>query len=126
MIVAHRHVGIERVRLEHHRDVAITRRETSDVATTELDDALGDFLETGDHAQQRRLAAAALADEHHERTVGEVGFDTRQHDGLAEALAERTQPDVDHVGRMLTDRFRQLESQQIVGHRAVLHADPRG
>ena len=65
-VLAHRHVRVERVVLEHHRDVAIARRELGDVAPADQDRPLGDVLEPGDHAHQGRLAAAGRADQHHE------------------------------------------------------------
>ncbi len=66
---AHRHVGIERVVLEHHRDVAIDRVEVVDDDVAHEDLARGRLLEAGDHPQSGRLAAARRADEDHELAV---------------------------------------------------------
>ena len=63
-VLEHAHVRVERVALEHHRDVALGRRQLRDVAAVDQDRAGGRLLEAGDHAQRRRLAAAARADEH--------------------------------------------------------------
>ena len=65
-VLAHRHVRVQGVVLEHHRDVAIARGGVSDVVFAEQDDAVGHLLEPGDHAQERRLAAARRPDQHHE------------------------------------------------------------
>ena len=65
-------VGVERVVLEHHRDVAALRRHVGDVAAADQDRAGVDLLEAGEHAQRRRLARAGRADEHHELAVGDV------------------------------------------------------
>ena len=65
----HRHVRIQGVVLEHHRDVAFPRWEVVDNLLADLHGSLGDALEAGDHPQDRRLAAAGWADEHHELTV---------------------------------------------------------
>ena len=75
MFVAHRHVRVERVVLEHHRDVAVLGRHVVDDAPADLDLAAGDRLEPGDHAQQRRLAAARRTDQHAELAVGDLDVD---------------------------------------------------
>jgi hypothetical protein len=82
-------VRVERVVLEHHRDVALGRLEVVDDAAGDRDLAAGDLLEAGDHAQQRRLAAARRADDDDELAVGDVGADAVD-DGVrlrAEAVA---------------------------------------
>ena len=45
------HVRVERVVLEHHRDVAVARRQVVDDALADPDLAVGDLLETRDHPQ---------------------------------------------------------------------------
>ena len=62
-------VRVERVVLEHHRDVAILRRQVVDDPVADRDRAVGDLLEPGDHAQGRRLAAPGRPDEHEELAV---------------------------------------------------------
>jgi hypothetical protein len=55
-VVAHRHVRVQRVVLEHHRDVALLGRHVS--LTTRSPMRISpprDLLEPGDHAQQRDL-----------------------------------------------------------------------
>ena len=66
---------IERVVLEHHRDVAILGLELVDDAVADGDLAAGDRLEPGDHAQQGRLAAARRADDDDELAVGDLAVD---------------------------------------------------
>jgi len=68
-VLPHRHVRIERVALEHHRDVAVLGRHVVDHPAADRDGAAGDLLQAGDHAQRRRLAAAGGADQHHELLV---------------------------------------------------------
>ena len=85
-VVAHRHVRIQRVVLEHHRDVALLRRHAVDDLAADADFAVGDFLEARDHAQQRRLAAAGRADQHAELAVGNVDVDAANHLRRAEVL----------------------------------------
>ena len=57
------HVRIERVALEHHGDAALGGRHLVHALAVDQEVAAGDRLEAGDHAQQRRLAAARGADE---------------------------------------------------------------
>jgi hypothetical protein len=97
-VLAHRHVRIERVVLEHHRDVALLRRHVVDAALADADLARADLLEAGDHPQQRRLAAPRRADQHRERAVGDVDVDAVQDGGLSEALLDRLDRDACHGG----------------------------
>ena len=71
-VLGNRHVRVQRVVLEHHGDVARARRQVVHDAVADLDLAVGDLLETGDHAQGGRLAAAGRADEHDELAVLDV------------------------------------------------------
>jgi hypothetical protein len=57
-VVADRHVRVERVALEHHRDVPILRRDVVDDAIADAERAARDLLEAGDHAQSGRLATS--------------------------------------------------------------------
>jgi hypothetical protein len=74
-VVAHRHVRVERVALEHHRDVAVLALQVVDDLVVDQDLAAGDLLQPGQHAQQRALAAAAGADQHDELAIGDVEAD---------------------------------------------------
>ena len=71
-VVAHRHVRVERVALEDHRDVAILGRHVVDDAIADAEGAAGDLLEAGDHPQAGRLAAARRPDEDHELAVTDL------------------------------------------------------
>jgi hypothetical protein len=73
-VVVDAEVRVERIALEHHRDIAVARGDVVDHAVADAHDALRDVLEPGDHAERRRLAAAGRADEHHELSVldGEI------------------------------------------------------
>ena len=65
-------VRVERVVLEHHRDVPVLRREVVHDAIADRHRPVGDVLEPRDHPQRRRLAAARRADEHEELAVLDV------------------------------------------------------
>jgi hypothetical protein len=72
-------VRIQRVVLEHHRDVALLGRDAIDDAVADADLAAGNLLEPGDHPQQRRLAAARRTDQHAELAVGDRDVDAADH-----------------------------------------------
>ena len=57
-VVEHAHVRIERVVLEHHRDVALGGLQFVDDAVANPHLATGDGLQARHHAQQRGFAAA--------------------------------------------------------------------
>src|SRR5690606_21046366 len=54
-VVANRHVRVERVVLEHHRDVAVLRRNVGDVTVTNANRTVVDLFEAREHTQRRRL-----------------------------------------------------------------------
>jgi hypothetical protein len=74
-VAAHAQVRIERVALEHHRDVALARVQPRDVAVADVDRALRDLDDPRQHLQHRRLAAARRSDEHHELPVADLEVD---------------------------------------------------
>ena len=57
-VFEHRHVRVQRVVLEHHRDVALARRLVVHEAAADRDAPLVGVFQAGDGAQQRALAAA--------------------------------------------------------------------
>ena len=50
-VLLHRHVGVERVALEHHRDIAILGREIGDHPIADQDLAVGEVFEAGGEAR---------------------------------------------------------------------------
>jgi hypothetical protein len=71
-VVVHAHVRIERVVLEHHRDVAIHRRQIVDDFIANQNVSRGDGFEPGYHTQRGGLAAAGRADKDHELLVADL------------------------------------------------------
>jgi hypothetical protein len=65
-VLFHGHVRVQRVVLEHHRDVAVLRRQVVHHPPADHDGAAGDLFQAGDRPQRRRLAASGRTDEHHE------------------------------------------------------------
>ena len=68
-VLLHRHVRVQRVVLEHHRDVAVLGRQVVHDLATDGDCARADLLQAGDRPQRRGLAAAGRADQDHELPV---------------------------------------------------------
>ena len=63
---------VERIVLEHHRDVAVLGRHPDHVLAADLDVALVDVLQPGQHPQRGALARSGRADQHDELAVGDV------------------------------------------------------
>ncbi len=78
-VVAHRHVRIERVGLEHHRDAALGGGQVVDPPAVDAQLAVRDAFQTGDHPQQGRFAAAGRTDENHEFLVVDVEVNAFDH-----------------------------------------------
>src|SRR6185312_2777742 len=74
-VVEYAHVRIERIVLEHHGDVTVTRRDVVDDVATDPDFAGGDLLQAGDHAQRGGFAAAGRSDQHDEFLIRDVQVD---------------------------------------------------
>ena len=92
------HVRVERVVLKHHREVAVLGPHVGDVVVADEDAAGGDRLEARDHPQERRLAAAGRADEHHELAVARSRADVVEGLRLVRIdLRRAVEPDPRHV-----------------------------
>ena len=77
---------VERVALEHHRDVAVLGLDVVDDPVADPDRALGRILEPGDHAQRGGLPAARRAEQHEELAVVDLEREVVDGDDVAEAL----------------------------------------
>ena len=85
----------QRVGLEHHRGAPLDRRHPCDVLAADHDLAGGRLLVTGNHPQDRRLAAAGRPEKAAIGAVGNPEIDTVDHVGDAViALAETCQFDI--------------------------------
>ena len=100
-VLAHAHVRIERVGLEHHRQAALGRRRVDDIGPVDQDLAAGGVLQPGDETQQRRLSTAGRSDEHDERAVGDGEVDVLDDVDLAEAFLDALELDLSHNRRSL-------------------------
>ncbi len=85
-VAAHRHVFERCIVLEDEADVALLRRQRRRVFAGDLDRSAVGLLETGDDAQQGRLATATGAEQCGQRTGRDVDGDIVQGDEVAETL----------------------------------------
>src|SRR5690606_4689487 len=65
-VLIDRHMRIKRIRLKHHGNAALRRREAVDHRSVDGKASRGDFLKPGNETQQRGFSAAGGADENHE------------------------------------------------------------
>ena len=86
-VLAHRLGRVERVGLEHHRDVAVARRGVVDQPPGDLDMAVAQRLEPGDQVEQGGLAAARGPDEDDEFARLDLEVDALDHLVGPEAFA---------------------------------------
>ena len=91
-VLADREVREERVVLEHHAEVAALGRHAGHLLAVHQDAAGVGDLEPGQAAQERRLAAAARAEERHDRAALDLEREVAQHLALAEPLGEILDP----------------------------------
>ena len=97
-VLAHAHVRVQRVGLEHHGQVALGRGDFGDVAAIEFDGAVADFFQAGDQAQQGGFATARRADEHHEFLVVHFQVDALDDGKTFEAFLQILDFQVGHDG----------------------------
>jgi hypothetical protein len=79
--------------LEHRVDVALVRRREGHVVAVEQDAPLGRLLESGDHPQRRRLAAAGRSQHREELAARHLQVDAGNGGHVAEALDQIDQGD---------------------------------
>ncbi len=71
-VVIDTHMGIQRIALEHHGDVAIFGRHVVHNAVADLDRPGSDLFQAGQQAQGGGLAAAGGSNQYEEFLVGDV------------------------------------------------------
>ena len=90
-VLAHRHGRKEGIALEDHAEIALLRRQSSDVPVAKPDTTCRRRNEARDHHQDRRLAGARRAKERQERAGGDVERDVVHGGESAVALAHTLQ-----------------------------------
>jgi hypothetical protein len=74
-VFVHAHVRVQRVVLEHHRDVAVLGRDLVHDSLANADGAGSHVLQPRDHAKGGALSAAGGADQHDELAVPDDKID---------------------------------------------------
>jgi hypothetical protein len=97
-VLAHAHVRVEGVILEHHRDVAILGCHLVDDPVPDPQLSLGDVLQPRDHPQRGRLPAPRRADEDHELSVADVEVHVLDSlEAVRKALRDTVENDLSHL-----------------------------
>ncbi len=111
----HRHVRIQRVRLEHHRDVAVLGFDVVHDLLADRDRALCRFLEPRDHAQRSRLATARRSEQDEEPAVADLQGEIVYRHDVAESFGDVVERDSSHAKR----REPTSETGEELGHPAT-------
>src|SRR3954453_2756808 len=98
---------IERVVLEHHRNVALFRLDIVDDAIANRNGSRGDVFQAGEHPQQGRLTATGWTDEHDELAI----LDRNRHAVQNLKIAER----LPHVANLYRRHRNTLPSVSVFG-----------
>ena len=97
-IAVDRHVRVQRVVLEHHRDVALTGRQAVDDGAADADLARRRLVEPGEQSQRGALPAPRRPDEDQELPVGHGQVETLEGDDVARVTPrDVTELDFCHV-----------------------------
>ena len=123
-VVVHVHVRVERVVLEHHGDVAVLGFHVRHIPVADVDGAGGHFLQTGDAAQSRGLAAARGTHHDHEGAVGHFEVEAGEDFVLVEGLVYVAKTNVCHCLFLVrvTSRFPQVRGRRASACRAPREA----
>jgi hypothetical protein len=109
-VLAHRHVRVQRVGLEHHRDATVARGDVVAQLAVDVEIPARDLLETGDHPQQRRFSATRRTDEDHELAMSDLEIDALDDPDRAKHLFDAPELHLSHLsspqGRRFFFRFR--------------------
>jgi hypothetical protein len=95
-VVVHAHVGVQRVILKDHGDVAVFGRQVVDDPLADGDLPGRDLLEPGDHPERGRLAAAGWPDQDDELLVPNVEVHVLDRVDFVVLLVEVFQNDLGH------------------------------
>jgi hypothetical protein len=81
-------VGIERIALEHHGDVAVSRIDSVHHLLADAHRSAGWLVEPRDHAQRRRLATTGGAQQHEQLAVFDVECQVIDRNDVTEAFRD--------------------------------------
>jgi hypothetical protein len=92
MVLLHRHVREERVRLEHHVGRPLVGRDAGHVLAVDEHPSRGRRLEAREHAEKCRLATAGAAEQAEELAAVDVEADVVDGVEVAELLGDALDP----------------------------------
>ena len=92
-VLFHRHVGEQRIALEHHVNRTFIGRNPGHVLPVDEDAPLGRGLEACEHPQERGLAAAGAAKKGEDLALPDIKRDGRNRRECSEALRYTLDPD---------------------------------
>ena len=119
-VLGHRHVGEERVGLEHHVDGPLMGRHGGDVLAVEQDLPFAGLFEAGQDAQQGRLAGARTAQQGEDLPLADGQVDVVHGQHAVEALADAADLDQGITG----SPARRAGSGLVRGHHPLLSHPP--
>src|SRR5262249_54563653 len=111
-VLARRHMRIERVVLEDHRDAAVFGAQIIDDPAADRDAAGRRLIQAGDETQQSTFAAAGGTDEHDELAGVDRQVDLVEDMGRAEALSDLRDLDFRHGGEPILTRKKRKETER--------------
>ncbi len=92
-VLAHVEVRVKRDGLEDHRDVALLGRDVVHQAVAEEELAAGGFLQSGQHVERRRLAAARGAEQDQQLAVADLEVEVAHGEDAVELLGDAGEVD---------------------------------
>ena len=101
-VVVHAHVRIQRVALEHHRDVAVLRRHVVHQALANEDVAVRHLFQARNQPQRSGLATARRPDQHEELAVAHLQRDIVDRHNLTKPLRQAVKRYTSHVSLSFT------------------------
>ena len=95
-VFGHRHMGVKRIGLEHHGDLAIRRGHVGDIAAIDADGAGAGILQPGNQPQQGGFAAARGAEQGAELALFHRQFNVADRLKRPEILGQVAEFDMGH------------------------------
>ncbi len=95
-VAFHRHIGKQRIALEHHADAALLRRQRHQILALQQNVPAVDRSQAGQAAQQRRFAAAARPQQGDELPLFGGEIDILKHLSLAIVFVQAGDVEISH------------------------------
>jgi hypothetical protein len=113
-IIVHAHMRIERITLEHHRNVAILGRHIIDHPITDHNVAVRHLFQPRKATQRRRLAASRRSHQHQKLLVGNIEGEIFEGGEITEALPDVVELNGCHACVLLCQTLQRLRLPVII------------